>query len=107
MTELRPGTSPPPVRMPIRFLTIMTPLLHFTWAEPLCVSSHYKRYVDCSQHASRLLSGRPPIAAQEARVWISLLASARLRRRSKLLVSRHDLLAPHQRTTTWTKSSGR
>src|SRR5215831_8250511 len=29
MTELRPGTSPPPVRMPIRFFAMTTPLLHF------------------------------------------------------------------------------
>src|SRR5438093_1487660 len=72
MTELRPGTSPPPVRMPIRFLTIMTPLLHFTWAEPLCVSSHYKPYVNCSQHASRLLSGRPPIGRLFADVVCNL-----------------------------------
>src|SRR3979409_1412205 len=28
MTELRPGTSPPPVRMPIRFFAMTTPLLH-------------------------------------------------------------------------------
>src|SRR5438270_12109586 len=29
MTELRPGTSPPPVRMPIRFFAMTTPLRHF------------------------------------------------------------------------------
>src|SRR5262249_679949 len=27
MTEFRPGTSPPPVRMPIRFFAMTTPLL--------------------------------------------------------------------------------
>src|SRR5262245_10510887 len=30
MTELRPGTSPPPVRMPIRFFAMTTPLRHVT-----------------------------------------------------------------------------
>src|SRR4029450_1835175 len=30
MTELRPGTSPPPVRMPIRFFAMTTPLYQAT-----------------------------------------------------------------------------
>src|SRR5215475_11635949 len=58
MTALRPGTSPPPVRIPMRFLAMASP---FGWAGMRSIAlAHVRRRIDSASPEHALITNNAP-----------------------------------------------